>query len=133
MTPTAPLDLSTPQRLHVVGVGGPGMSAIAIVLAEMGHRVSGSDLRERPVLERVRAAGVEVHVGHHRRYVSGCTAVTASTAVGSMTFAPAFAEAQLLPPYGNSTLPAGVRSRRTRPKFQSMISLPPRNHSSVHA
>ncbi|HZY07282.1 MAG TPA: Mur ligase domain-containing protein, partial [Ilumatobacteraceae bacterium] len=81
MIPTAPLDLSTPQRLHVVGVGGPGMSAIAIVLAEMGHRVSGSDLRERPVLERVRAAGVEVHVGHHRRYVSGCTAVTASTAV----------------------------------------------------
>jgi len=38
--------------------------------------------------------------------------VTASAAVGSMTFAPAFAEAQLLPPYGNSTLPAGVRSRR---------------------
>jgi UDP-N-acetylmuramate--alanine ligase len=76
-----PLDLSTPQRLHVVGVGGPGMSAIAIVLAEMGHRVSGSDLRERPVLERVRAAGVDVHVGHDRRYVAGCDAVTASTAV----------------------------------------------------
>lgn len=79
--PQSPLDLSTPQRLHVVGVGGPGMSAIAIVLAEMGHRVSGSDLRERPVLERVRAAGVEVHVGHNRRHVAGCTAVTASTAV----------------------------------------------------
>lgn len=57
------------------------MSAIAIALAEMGHRVSGSDLRERPVLERVRAAGVEVHVGHDRRYVAGCAAVTASTAV----------------------------------------------------
>ena len=79
--PLAPLDLSTPQRLHVVGVGGPGMSAIAIVLAEMGHHVSGSDLRERAVLERVRAAGVEVHVGHDRRNVTGCTAVTASTAV----------------------------------------------------
>ena len=79
--PPGPLDLSTPQRLHVVGVGGPGMSAIAIVLAEMGHRVSGSDLRERPVLERVRAAGVEVHVGHSRTHVVGCAAVTASTAV----------------------------------------------------
>ncbi|MDP9464984.1 MAG: UDP-N-acetylmuramate--L-alanine ligase [Actinomycetota bacterium] len=79
--PQVPLDLSTPQRLHVVGVGGPGMSAIAIVLAEMGHQVSGSDLRDRPVLERVRAAGVEVHVGHDRRHVDGCTAVTASTAV----------------------------------------------------
>jgi UDP-N-acetylmuramate--alanine ligase len=79
--PQVPLDLSTPQRLHVVGVGGPGMSAIAIALAEMGHRVSGSDLRERPVLERVRAAGVVVHVGHDRRHVAGCVAVTASTAV----------------------------------------------------
>jgi UDP-N-acetylmuramate--alanine ligase len=79
--PQVPLDLSTPQRLHVVGVGGPGMSAIAIVLAQMGHQVSGSDLRERPVMERVRAAGVEVHVGHDRRHVLGCTAVTASTAV----------------------------------------------------
>jgi UDP-N-acetylmuramate--alanine ligase len=75
------LDLATAQRLHVVGVGGPGMSAIAIVLAEMGHQVSGSDLRERPVLERVRAAGVAVHVGHDRALVDGCAAVTASTAV----------------------------------------------------
>jgi UDP-N-acetylmuramate--alanine ligase len=80
-SPGVPLDLSEPQRLHVVGVGGPGMSAIAIVLAEMGHHVSGSDIRERPVLERVRAAGVDVHVGHDRRHVAGCSAVTASTAV----------------------------------------------------
>jgi UDP-N-acetylmuramate--alanine ligase len=80
-TPVAPIDLSTPQRLHVVGVGGPGMSAIAIVLAEMGHHVSGSDIRDRPVLERVRAAGVDVHVGHARELVHGCDAVTASTAV----------------------------------------------------
>ena len=79
--PSVPVDLSTAQRLHVVGVGGPGMSAIAIVLAEMGHRVSGSDLRERSVLERVRAAGVDVHVGHDRAHVAGCSAVTASTAV----------------------------------------------------
>jgi UDP-N-acetylmuramate--alanine ligase len=81
--PHVPLDLSTPQRLHVIGAGGPGMSAIAIVLAEMGHRVSGCDIRERPVLERVRAAGVEVHVGHDRRHIDGCTAVTASTAIPS--------------------------------------------------
>lgn len=79
--PIAPLDLSERKRLHVVGVGGPGMSAIAIVLAEMGHDVSGSDLRERPVLDRLRAGGVTVHVGHDRAVVQGCDAVTASTAV----------------------------------------------------
>lgn len=79
--PVAPLDLSTPHRLHVVGVGGPGMSAVAIALAEMGHDVSGSDLRERPVLDRLRAAGVEVSIGHDRQLVHGVDAVTASTAV----------------------------------------------------
>ena len=79
--PSAPLDLSEPRSLHVVGVGGPGMSAIAIVLAEMGHTVSGSDMRERTVLDRVRAAGVEVHVGHSRSLVHGRDAITWSTAI----------------------------------------------------
>lgn len=57
------------------------MSAIALALAEMGHVVSGSDLRERPVLDRLRAAGVTVHIGHHPSHVLGCDAVTASTAI----------------------------------------------------
>ncbi|MFT6291653.1 MAG: UDP-N-acetylmuramate--alanine ligase [Ilumatobacter sp.] len=80
-TPVAPLDLSIPHRLHVVGIGGPGMSAIAIALAEMGHDVSGSDLREHPVLERVRAAKAAVTIGHDRLLVQGVDAVTASTAI----------------------------------------------------
>jgi len=82
-TPVAPLDLSTPRRLHVVGAAGPGMSAIAIALAQMGHNVSGVDLRERQVLDRLRAAGVNVNVGHSRSHVVGCDAVTASTAIPS--------------------------------------------------
>ncbi|MBI4935055.1 MAG: UDP-N-acetylmuramate--L-alanine ligase [Actinobacteria bacterium] len=81
MTPLAPLDLSVPGKYHVVGVGGPGMSAIAIVLAEMGHDVTGSDIRERAVLDRVRAAGVRVHVGHDRALVHGRDAITYSTAI----------------------------------------------------
>jgi UDP-N-acetylmuramate--alanine ligase len=79
--PQPPIDLSQPRRLHVVGVGGPGMSAIAIVLAEMGHVVSGSDIRERSVLDRVRAAGVDVHVGHRRELVHDRDAITWSTAI----------------------------------------------------
>jgi UDP-N-acetylmuramate--alanine ligase len=79
--PTAPIDLSTSRRLHVVGVAGPGMSAIALALAQMGHVVSGVDIRERQVLDRLRAAGVTVHIGHQRSHVVGCDAVTASTAI----------------------------------------------------
>ncbi|MFN8039268.1 MAG: UDP-N-acetylmuramate--L-alanine ligase [Acidimicrobiales bacterium] len=56
--------LARPRAVHVVGVGGAGMSAIATVLAAMGHRVSGSDLKESAGLDRLRAAGVAVTVGH---------------------------------------------------------------------
>jgi UDP-N-acetylmuramate--alanine ligase len=58
------LDLTEPRALHVVGIGGAGMSAIATVLARMGHTVSGSDLRESPALERLRLLDVTTHIGH---------------------------------------------------------------------
>jgi len=76
-----PLDLSRPGRYHVVGVGGPGMNAIALVLAGMGHQVSGSDVREGPVIDRLRAAGVRVIIGHDPDVVRGVDAVTASSAI----------------------------------------------------
>ena len=48
-------DLGTPRRVHVVGVGGAGMSAIAQVLRAMGHQVTGSDLKDSPLAERLRS------------------------------------------------------------------------------
>ena len=79
--PVAPLDLSRPGRYHVVGVGGPGMNAIALVLAGMGHTVSGSDIRDSIVVDRLRAAGVAVNIGHDRALVHGMDGVTGSSAI----------------------------------------------------
>src|SRR5947207_567600 len=76
------LDLSRPRRVHVVGVAGAGMSAIALVLARMGHAVSGSDIKSAAVLERLAAAGVDVHVGNRPQHVPiDADAVVYSTAV----------------------------------------------------
>ena len=78
-----PVELSRPRSLHVVGVGGAGMSAIAEVLLTMGHRVSGSDQQGSVVLDRLRAAGVAAAVGHDARNLPpGTDAVAISTAVG---------------------------------------------------
>ena len=74
-------DLSVPRRIHVVGAGGVGMSAIATVLSAMGHQVSGSDLKSSPGLERLRDLGVEVAVGHRAENVGDAEVVTLSTAV----------------------------------------------------
>ncbi len=76
------LDLSQPRRIHIVGVGGAGMSAIALFLARMGHTVSGSDLKQLPVLERLAAAGVEISLGQRPEHVPADTdAVVYSTAI----------------------------------------------------
>lgn len=75
-------DLSCPRRIHVVAAGGAGMSSIATVLSEQGHRVSGSDQVDSAVLRRLSLKGVEVHVGHDRRNVEHCDLVVISTAVG---------------------------------------------------
>lgn len=76
-----PIDLAVKRRLHVVGVGGPGMSAVALALSDMGHDVSGSDIRESDVIDRLRERGVRVDIGHDASKVDGCDAVTASPAI----------------------------------------------------
>ncbi len=75
------IDLSRPRHIHVVGVGGAGMSAIASVLAAMGHHVSGSDQRDSRGLQRLAAAGVDVHVGHDAANITGADLVAVSTAI----------------------------------------------------
>jgi UDP-N-acetylmuramate--alanine ligase len=77
-----PLDLDGPRlHVHVVGVGGAGMRAIASVLASMGHGVSGSDMKPSPGLDRLRAQGVTVAVGHEAVNVRGADVVAVSTAI----------------------------------------------------
>ncbi len=78
-----PLDLRQARHIHVVGIGGAGMSAIALVLRAMGHTVSGSDLKDSPVAERLRSQGVTVAVGHRAENVAGAQVVTYSPAVAS--------------------------------------------------
>ena len=75
------IDLTTPRRIHVIGVGGAGMRAIASVLNAMGHDVSGTDLKASPGLDRLAAEGITVNVGHEAAAVAGAELVTRSTAV----------------------------------------------------
>lgn len=76
------VDLCPATRVHLLGLGGAGMSAIAVVLRGLGCQVSGSDSTDTPVLDRLREIGVGVFVGHHASQVSGADIVARSTAVG---------------------------------------------------
>ncbi|UJA19861.1 UDP-N-acetylmuramate--L-alanine ligase [Thermoleophilia bacterium SCSIO 60948] len=69
------------RELHFIAIGGAGMSALALVAAGLGARVSGSDRSESTYLERLRAAGLEPRVGHDADQVPASADVVVSTAI----------------------------------------------------
>lgn len=70
------------RRVHLVGMGGAGMSAIAHVLLQAGVVVTGSDLRESAALSALRSLGIRADVGHRANQAEGADLVIASAAVG---------------------------------------------------
>jgi UDP-N-acetylmuramate--alanine ligase len=105
-------DLSRPRRIHVVGVGGAGMSAIASVLAAMGHKVTGSDLKWSSPLERLRSAGVAVSVGHDAAHVGDAEVVTMSSAVSASNPEVGEARRRAIPMLARAGMLAAVCARR---------------------
>jgi UDP-N-acetylmuramate--alanine ligase len=69
------------QRIHLVGIGGSGMSGIAEVLLTTGYAVSGSDLKLSPVTERLRQLGAKIYEGHQAENVVGAHVVVISSAI----------------------------------------------------
>jgi UDP-N-acetylmuramate--alanine ligase len=68
-------------RVHFIGIGGAGLSAIARLMNESGLAVSGSDAHDSDVLAALRTEGITCFVGHDAGQVAGADTVVASTAV----------------------------------------------------
>lgn len=68
-------------HVHIVAIGGAGMSGIARILAARGVQVSGSDARESRRLTALRALGIDARVGHEAANVAGADVVIISTAI----------------------------------------------------
>jgi UDP-N-acetylmuramate--alanine ligase len=69
------------QRIHFVGIGGSGMSGIAEVLLTLGYQVSGSDLKDSAVTQRLKKLGARIEIGHEAGNIQGAQVVVTSTAV----------------------------------------------------
>ncbi|MBU2552186.1 MAG: UDP-N-acetylmuramate--L-alanine ligase [Proteobacteria bacterium] len=69
------------RHIHFVGIGGIGMSGIAEVLLNLGHRVSGSDLKDSETLRRLIVLGARVSIGHAPENVAEAEVVVVSSAV----------------------------------------------------
>jgi UDP-N-acetylmuramate--alanine ligase len=69
------------KQVHLVGIGGAGMSGIAEVLLTLRYKVSGSDLAETTATRRLRQLGAKIHIGHGEENIAGADAVVVSSAV----------------------------------------------------
>jgi UDP-N-acetylmuramate--alanine ligase len=69
------------STVHLIGIGGTGLSAIARVLLESGYRVSGSDQQLSPLATSLIEAGAQVFIGHRAENVQGADLVIRSSAV----------------------------------------------------
>jgi len=69
------------KHIHFIGIGGTGLSAIALVLLDSGYKVSGSDQQYESLAQAVDAAGAQVFVGHRAEHVRGADQVIRSSAI----------------------------------------------------
>lgn len=76
-----PMPEQRPGRVHIVGIGGAGMSGIARIMAAQGVTVSGTDAKDSRRLQALRAIGVDARVGHDAALVGGIDALVVSTAI----------------------------------------------------
>jgi UDP-N-acetylmuramate--alanine ligase len=85
------------QRIHFVGIGGIGMSGIAEVLLNLGYKVSGSDLRESGVTDRLKKFGAIIFEGHRAENIHGAEVVVTSSAIAKANPEVAEAHKQKVP------------------------------------
>ncbi|CAN5771937.1 UDP-N-acetylmuramate--L-alanine ligase [soil metagenome] len=69
------------MNVHMIGIGGAGMSGIAEVLHRQGNTVTGSDLKESPYVSRLRERGIKIFIGHRADQIGDADQVVTSTAI----------------------------------------------------
>ena len=109
---TPPVDLEEPRSIHLVGAGGAGMNAIGLVLAEMGHAISGSDLRAGPGMTRLAAHGARVVIGHDAANIGSADIVAHSSAVPYDNAELVAARRQGIPVLSRAELLSGICRRK---------------------
>ena len=100
------------RRIHLIGVGGAGMSGLAWAAHRLGASVTGSDRTDSTYMERLRAAGIPVTVGHDPANVPDGAEIVVSTAIADENPELAFARANGLAVRHRSELLAEICSSR---------------------
>lgn len=75
------INLSDYKNIHCIGIGGIGLSAIAEILISRGYNVSGSDMKESDITDRLKRDGAKIYIGHRGENVEGADLIVYSAAI----------------------------------------------------
>ena len=98
--------------MHLVGIGGAGMSAIATVLLEMGYQVEGSDIKESANTKRLRRLGAVVGLGHKPENLGSAGIVIRSSAISEENAELVEARRRSIPVITRAEMLASIMSKR---------------------
>ncbi len=128
------IDLNKHQRIHCIGIGGIGLSAVAEILLKRGFQVTGSDMKESEITDRLIRDGARIFLGHRSKNVEGAELVVYSAAVGMdnpelrrarMLGIPIMTRAEMLgllmQEHENSIAIAGTHGKTTTTSMVSLI------------
>ncbi len=75
------MNLNKKSRIHIIGIGGIGMSGIAEILHGMGYMVQGSDIARNKNVERLNKKKIRIHIGHHKKNIDQTNIIIHSSAI----------------------------------------------------
>ncbi len=128
------LNLKEFKHVHCIGIGGIGLSAIAEIFLSRGYQVSGSDMKESEITDRLIEQGAAIYLGHRAKNISDADLVVYSSAVaqdnpeiaaaienGVPTASRAEVLGALMKEYENSIAIAGTHGKTTTTSMVSLI------------
>ncbi|MDD6311448.1 MAG: UDP-N-acetylmuramate--L-alanine ligase [Firmicutes bacterium] len=128
------INLSEYKKVHCIGIGGIGLSGIAEILISRGYEVSGSDMRESEITEKLLDEGARIYLGHRAKNVEDVDLVIYTVAVGDdnpelararelgiPTITRAQALGALMPEYDKSIAISGTHGKTTTTSMVSLV------------
>ena len=93
------IELAKSEIIHFIGIGGIGMSGLALIMKGMGFKIQGSDISSNKNIERLKKNNVKVIIGHARENINKATIIVISSAIKNNNPEVLFAKKKQLPIY----------------------------------
>jgi len=104
------IKLAKSELIHFVGIGGIGMSGLAIIMKELGFKVQGSDISTNKNIDRVKQKNIKICIGHKKQNINKSTILVISSAIKKNNSEVLFAKKRKIPIYTRGEMLANVVS-----------------------